>query len=166
MRTVVGLFETKREAEDAIQKLQSAGFRNEALGVAMRDAKESGAVAESTGAGDLSEEGAAAGAVSGAGVGALVGLALLGSTIVIPGLGPLLIAGPVAAALTGAGIGAASGGLLGGLIGVGIPEADAEHYAAGLEGGGVLVSVEAGGDHVDLARRILDEAGARRTHVA
>ena len=89
-----------------------------------------------TGTDDLSAEGATAGAVSGAGVGALIGLALVGSTLVIPGVGPVLIggslatgavtsAGTAAAALTGAGIGGVSGGLIGGLVGAGIPEDEA-----------------------------------------
>ena len=51
------------------------------------------------------------------------------------------------------------------MIGLGIPESDAAHYATGIEEGGVIVSVEAGGSHVDLARRILDEEGSRRTQV-
>jgi hypothetical protein len=165
MPTVVGLFETKTHAEKAIQKLQAAGFRKEALGVAMKHAGKLEPVAETADAGDLSDEGAIVGALTGAELGVLLGLALVASPIVLPGLGTLLIAGPVAAALTGAGLGAASGGLLGGLIGLGIPESDAADYAAGIEEGGIIVSVEAGDSHAELARRILDEEGARRTHV-
>lgn len=161
MRTVVGMFETRTDAEDAIRRLQAAGFANEAIGVAMRDVKEAGAVAEATGTEDLSEEGATAGAVSGAGVGALVGLALVGSTFVLPGVGTFLIGGPLAAALTGAGIGAASGGLVGGLIGAGIPEEEATGYAERLESGHILVSVQAPDTQAATARKILVEEGAR-----
>src|SRR5437764_731541 len=77
---------------------------------------------DTTGAGDMSGEGAAVGAVSGAAVGTLVGLALVGSSLVLPGVGTFLVGGPLAAALTGAGIGAASGGVIGALVGTGIPE--------------------------------------------
>ncbi len=104
MRTVVGMFETREAAEDAINRLLAAGFTREAIGVAMRDPREASEIAESTGTEDLSAEGATAGAVSGAGVGALVGLALVGSTVLVPGVGPVLIGGPLAAALTGAGV--------------------------------------------------------------
>ena len=135
MQTVAGLFETRAAAEDAIRRLQAAGFSADRIGVAMKDTREAGEIAEATGAGDLSEEGATIGAVSGASVGALVGLALVGSTLVLPGLGTFLIGGPLVAALTGAGIGAASGGLVGGLIGAGIPETDAQDYASRLERG-------------------------------
>ena len=45
MKTVVGMFETRSEAEDAIHRLQAAGFSRDAIGVAMRDSRgrESGA---------------------------------------------------------------------------------------------------------------------------
>jgi hypothetical protein len=129
-------------------------------------------MSEATGAEDLSAEGATAGAISGAGVGALVGLALVGSTILIPGVGPILVggslatgaittAGTTAAALTGAGIGAASGGLIGGLIGAGIPEHEAHEYASRLGKGHVLVSVRTTDDQAARARLILTEEGAR-----
>lgn len=161
MRTVVGMFETRDAAEDAIQRLLSAGFNRDQIGVAMRDQGEAREMAERTGADDLSAEGATAGAVSGAGVGALIGLALVGSTIALPGIGPVLIGGPLAAGLTGAGIGAASGGLIGGLIGAGIPEEEAREYSERIERGHILVSVQCDEDRVPRAREILVEEGAR-----
>jgi len=161
MQTVVGLFETREDAEDAIRRLQASGFANESIGVAMRDARQSEEVAATTGAEDLSEEGATAGAVSGAGVGALIGLALVGSSFVLPGVGTFLIGGPLAAGLTGAGIGAASGGLIGGLIGAGIPEEDATDYASRLERGHILVSVQTDDAQAPRAREILRSEGAR-----
>ena len=118
------------------------------------------ALAEATGASDMTEEGATVGAVAGAGVGALVGLALVGSTLVLPGLGPVLVGGALAAGLTGAGIGAASGGLLGGMIGAGIPEAEAQDYASRLERGHILVSAQVPKAEVHRVRDILHESGA------
>jgi hypothetical protein len=161
VETVAALFDTRSGAEDAIRRLQAAGYSPDRIGVALKDTREAGAIAEETGVGDLTEEGATVGAVSGAGVGALVGLALVGSTVVLPGLGTFLIGGPLAAALTGAGIGAASGGLVGGLIGAGIPETDAEAYASRLEQGHVLVSIQVPDAEAHRARAILTEEGAR-----
>jgi hypothetical protein len=161
MRTVVGMFETRDAAEDAINRLQAAGFTRDQIGVAMRDHRESADVAERTGADDLSGEGATAGAVSGAGVGALIGLALAGSSVVLPGIGPVLIGGPLVAGLTGAGVGAVSGGLIGGLIGAGIPEHEAKEYASRIESGHILVSVQCDEALVPRARQILVEEGAR-----
>ncbi len=163
MQTVVGLFETQNAAREAIRRLQDAGISADHLGVAMKDTVAGEGLATATGVGDLSEEGATAGAVSGAGVGALVGLALVGSSFLLPGIGTFLIGGPIAAALTGAAAGAASGGLVGGLVGAGIPEHEAEHYATGLEHGHIIVSVQATDAQAATARRVLDEEGSSRT---
>ncbi|MBX6316035.1 MAG: hypothetical protein IRY99_24450, partial [Isosphaeraceae bacterium] len=75
MRTVVGMFATRAAAEEAIRRLEAAGFSRDVIGVAMRDTRESKDVAETTSTGDLAAEGAAAGALSGAAIGALIGFA-------------------------------------------------------------------------------------------
>ena len=164
MKTVVGMFDTRAAAESAISRLHKNGVGREEISVGMKDTREAADLTESTGAHDLSGEGATAGLVSGAGVGALVGLAIAGSTIILPGIGPLLIAGPLAAALTGAGIGAASGGLIGGLIGSGIPEDDAAEFHTGLERGHVLVAAHVDDADVADARKIMDEEGSVRSY--
>jgi len=164
MRTVVGLFDVRDKAESAINRLMSEGVDRDSISIAMKDAREASRLSEATGTNDLSGEGATAGAVSGAGVGALVGIALLGSTVLLPGLGTFLIGGPIAAALTGAGIGAASGGLIGGLVGAGIPEDEATHYATGIDKGGIFVSASVADDLVPEVRRIFDEEGSSRTY--
>ncbi len=164
MRTVVGLFDTRDSAESAINRLLADGLERDSISVAMKDVREASALSEATGTHDLSAEGASAGAVSGAGVGALVGIALIGSTVLLPGLGTFLIGGPIAAALTGAGIGAASGGLIGGLIGAGVPEEEAKHYSAGIESGGIFVSAHVPDEHVANVRRVFDESGSQRTY--
>lgn len=166
MKTVVGMFERQDEARRAIEALQDAGFDSDQIGVAMRDERTSAEMARSTGAGDLTEEGATAGAVSGAGVGALIGIALVGSNVVLPGVGTFLIGGPLAAALTGAGIGAASGGLIGALVGHGIPEDEAREYTSRLESGHILVSVQASDARADVARNILIDSGSIQAHAA
>src|SRR3954447_621183 len=142
MQNVVGIFETRTEAERAIQRMKEMGIAPEAISIAMRDAGEASALVDTTGAHDMAGEGATAGAVSGAAVGTLVGLALVGSTFILPGIGTFLVGGPLAAALTGAGVGAASGGILGALVGAGIPEHEATHFASGMEQGNTLVSAD------------------------
>jgi hypothetical protein len=164
MATVVGMFDTRGEAESAIEHLQARGINRDAISVAAKDHKESAEFAASTGSHDLSGEGATAGLVSGAGVGVLVGLAIAGSTVILPGIGTFVIGGPLAAALTGAGIGAASGGLIGGLIGAGIPESEAEHFSAGMERGLVLVAAHVPEEQSAEARKVLDEEGSLRTY--
>jgi hypothetical protein len=121
-------------------------------------------LAEATGTHDMTGEGTAVGAVSGAAVGTLVGLLVAGSTVVLPGVGTFLIAGPLFSALTGAGVGAASGGLLGALIGSGVPERDAAHFLAGVESGQVVVAAHVDDARAADVRRVFDEEGSRRTH--
>jgi hypothetical protein len=55
--------------------------------------------------------------------------------------------------------GAAAGGLIGALAGMGVPDEDAKHFERGFQEGGVLVTVEAGGD-ADRARQVLIQSGA------
>lgn len=152
-RTVVGLFARRRDAEAAIRDLKAAGFRDGQVGVALQDKEEQGDLLESTGATEA--EGAAAGAVSGGLVGGLIGL--LGS-LLIPGVGPIVVGGVLASTLTGAGIGAATGGVIGALMGLGVPETDARHFDQGLRLGSTLVTVDAG-SRTPEALVILDRHG-------
>ncbi len=155
--TVVGLFDDQPTAEQAIQRLKSAGFTEQQIGVAVRDREQQQALTESTGT--QTAEGATTGAVSGGVVGGVVGLLAGVGALAIPGIGPIIAGGALASTLAGAGIGAAAGGLLGALVGMGIPEEDARHFERGFQEGGVLVTVQAGG-RVEEAREALSESGA------
>jgi hypothetical protein len=98
---------------------------------------------EETELGTKAVEGAEIGGAVGGTIGAIVaGLAALGTALALPGIG-LFMAGPIVAALVGAGAGVATGGLVGALVGWGIPEERVKHYAAGLHDGGILVAVHA-----------------------
>jgi uncharacterized protein (TIGR02271 family) len=154
-RTVVGLFHDRSDAERAINELKDAGFTREQIGIAIKDRGEQRDLAETT---DTSQagKGAAAGAVSGGLVGGVIGL--LGS-LLIPGLGPIVVGGVLESVLVGAGAGAATGGIIGGLVGMGVSEEDAKHFDTGFREGGTLVTVEAG-TRVDEAERILSMANA------
>jgi uncharacterized membrane protein len=100
---------------------------------------------------------AATGAGIGAALGGSLGLVAALSAIAIPGLGPLLIAGP----LVGAFAGATAGGAVGVLVGVGIPEDEAKLYEERLKKGGLLVSVHTQTrEEVDRARAIFQQTGA------
>lgn len=150
-RTVVGLFQDRSDAESAIRDLKEAGFTEQQIGVAMQDRDEQQQLMQDTGS--TAAEGAAKGAVSGGVVGGLIGL--LGS-LLIPGVGPIVVGGVLASTLTGAGIGAATGGIIGALMGIGVPEADAQHFDQGIRSGGILVTVDAG-QRVSEALAILEQ---------
>jgi heat induced stress protein YflT len=152
-RTVVGLFARRRDADAAIRDLKVAGFRDDQVGVALQDKEEQGDLLEPTRAKEA--EGAAAGAVSGGLLGGLIGL--LGS-LLVPGVGPIVVGGVLASTLAGAGIGAATGGIIGALMGLGVPEPDAHHFDQGLRLGSTLVTVDAG-PRTSEALVILDRHG-------
>ena len=103
----------------------------------------------------------ATGATSGAIVGGALGwLAGIGA-LAIPGVGPLIAAGPIIAALTGVGVGGAVGGITGGLVGLGIPEYEAKRYEGRIKTGNILLSVHADdSEWTNKAERILKNTGA------
>lgn len=155
--TIVGLFDTFPAAQSAVQDLVSTGIPREEISLTSNNA---------TGEHALEGHGnhAGSGAATGAGIGAVVGgiggvLAGIGM-LAIPGIGPILAAGPIAAALAGAGIGAVAGGLLGALVGMGIPEEDAHAYAEGVRRGGTLVTVAADDAQAGPVSDILNRHGA------
>jgi hypothetical protein len=156
--TILATFDTVEHANSAISELISAGFKREDIGLALQDPDNT--YATYVGDSDVSGgEGAGFGAIMGGLLGAVVGL----GAITIPGIGPIIAAGPLAAALgalTGAGIGAASGAVTGGLtaslVDMGVTEEDANYYAESVRQGSALVSVTAHDVDVDRATRILN----------
>jgi uncharacterized membrane protein len=77
-------------------------------------------------------------------------------TLAIPGLGPLIAAGPIVAALGGTAAGATAGGLVGALVGLGIPESEAKVYEERLKEGGYLVAVQVENNEVaDISGEIM-----------
>jgi len=155
--TVVGVFETRSQADRAVDELRRVGFRNDQISFVARDAKGSvktqGAPKEET----YAEEGAVAGAIAGAGIGGLVGLGILAGTI--PVIGPAIAAGTLGTILLNAAGGAAIAGVAGALIGLGIPEEEAKYYESELKTGRYIVTVHADGRH-DEAWTILQRHGA------
>jgi uncharacterized protein (TIGR02271 family) len=165
-KTVVGLMETTEEARDVISRLIESGFDREDIGMmARREGGETEGTGTYTGTETRSRkeadtggtlEGAGTGAAIGGGAGLLLGLAALA----IPGIGPIVAAGPLATALAGLGIGAAAGGVIGALANIGVSEEDAEYYAEGVRRGGVLVTVRAADEDAERAAQIMREGGA------
>src|SRR5258705_11040171 len=107
-------------------------------------------------------EGAAAGAGTGVVLGGALGwLAGIGA-LAIPGVGPLIAAGPIMAALSGAAVGGAVGGITGALVGMGIPEYEAKRYEGKIKGGNILISVHSDNrDETKKAKEIFEQAGAK-----
>jgi len=159
-KTIVGMFDNLTDAHGAVRELVTMGWSRDDISLVAGDTKGE----YTTQTGTLSDEmsATAAGASTGAILGGLGGLLVGLGTLAIPGVGPLIAAGPLATTLLGAGVGAAAGGLLGALIDVGIPEEQANYYAEGVRRGGILVSVKAEEDGmmVDRAVNILERHNA------
>jgi Protein of unknown function (DUF3341) len=156
---VFGIYSTTTEVEGAIDALQAAGFRSTDISVL---------VPENVANKDLTHEkrtkapeGAAAGGVSGAVLGGALGWLAGMGIIAIPGVGPLIAAGPILSALAGVGIGGTVAGITGALIGTGIPEYEAKRYEGRVKRGGILMSVHAeNAEWASKARSILRDTGA------
>jgi len=153
--TVIGLYNRLEDAQSAVSELVSAGFPREDISMVAADTE--GKFKTYVGGSDA--EGAdeiATGAGIGAAVGGIGGLLIGIGALAIPGIGPVLAAGPLASALIGAGVGAATGGLIGALVDAGVPEEEANVYAEGVRRGGTLIKVTTSEDRVDEANRIID----------
>ena len=156
-KTIVGLFDSREAARDAVNELLRVGFRHEDVSVLARGTAgaegEVGKVAYVEEDGHEQVEDMAKGAGTGAAIGGAAGLLLGLSALAIPGIGPILAAGPLAAVIAGAGLGGTAGGLLSGLTRLGLGDEDAHTYAEGLKRGGSIVSVEARGRRGGARRR-------------
>jgi hypothetical protein len=103
-------------------------------------------------------------AIVGAGLGSVAGLLAGIAALAVPGIGPVLAAGPLAAALGGMLAGGAVGGIIGALATEGIPEEYARQYAASIEQGHTLVSVRTDAVGRDAVERVLVAHGGREVH--
>ena len=154
-RTILATYSNHAGADKAIEALHAIGIQQSDISVLALDSTTKGELKGSE-VGKASDD-AATGAWQGAKLGLVGGLLVGVAAMTIPGLGALLAVGPLAAsmgltgvagtAVTGAGIGTAIGGigaLVGSLVGMGVPEADAKLVDEDIKGGGVLLSVKEG----------------------
>lgn len=153
-RTVTAMYDSFTAAQRAVQDLVDAGFNRDDISLIANDA--AGEYKSYTAEGDVKgNEGANFGAVTGA----LVGL----GAMLIPGIGPVVAAGPLVAALTGAGLGAAAGAITGGLtasmIDFGLDREYAGYYAEGVRRGGAMVAVRADEGRASQVESILNRHG-------
>jgi len=154
-----GIYASREMAEGAVDRLISAGFRNEDISVLLQDnvGTKDFAHEKHTKAPEGATTGVIAGGVIGGTIGALAGIGLLA----VPGLGPLFAAGPIIAALTGVGSGGVVGGIIGALVGMGIPEYEAKRYEGRVKEGGILLSVHCdNSEWVSKAKDVLKHTGA------
>jgi hypothetical protein len=150
---------TVEQAEHIVLALKQAGFTSDDISALLPDRRGTRDFAHEHHT--KAPEGATAGGVLGLGVGAGLGwLAGIGA-LAIPGVGPFIAAGPIMAALGGAAVGTATGGIIGALVGMGIPEFEAKRYDAKIREGSILISVHTESSHQrDVAREIFKSGNA------
>src|SRR5512132_3134224 len=153
-KTIVGSFDSFNEAQRVSRDLIDDGFLDSDVNVIASNIR--GDYKPDERAAGTSASGAATGGV----VGGAAGLAASLMGLAIPGIGPIIAAGPIVATLSGAGVGAVAGGLIGGLTDIGVSKSDAEYYAESVRRGGALVTVRADGSRAERAAEIMREHGA------
>ena len=162
---VFGIYPNVDRAEHAVDTLVNERFSNADISVLLPDSQGSKDFAHEkhTKAPEGTTTGVAAGGTIGGALGLLAGIGALA----IPGVGPLIAAGPIMGALAGLGVGGAVGGLVGALVGMGIPEYEAKRYEGRLKEGGVLLSVHCDtSEEIKRAKDILERTGAEDVSTA
>jgi len=155
-KTNVAVFESRSQADAAIQELKQRGFTDSQIGIVYRDAS---GETKTEGDGDSDTgKGALTGALAGVGIGGLVGLGVLAG--VIPVIGPAIAGGTLGIILSNAAGGAAVAGVVGALTGMGLSKTDAEDYQHELEAGKTLVTVTGEDQHFN-ADAVLQKHGGR-----
>ena len=152
---VVAVYATHTEAEAAIKELQHSGIDMRTLSIVGKDSHTDEHVVGYYNTGDRMKYWGKMGAFWGGFWGLLFGSAFFA----IPGLGPILVAGPLVAWIIGALEGAAVVGgvsaLGAGLIGIGIPKDSVVQYELAIKTDKFLLMVHGAAPEVEKARSII-----------
>jgi hypothetical protein len=152
---IIAAYPNRESVERALRRLQNDGFDMRDVSVINRAFETTEVPAVVVMTGDLAEVTAEVGAVAGF----LCGLAIGTAWVVVPGLGPVLIAGSLAAALAGgaeaAVVGAVIGGLGGALVEWGIPSKHVQRHETHVSEGRFLVLARTDPEGVEYTRAVL-----------
>jgi uncharacterized membrane protein len=163
--SVVAMFDQHTQAEEAVKELQKAGFDMKKLSIVGKGYHTEENVVGYYTTGDRMKHWGKYGAFWGAIWGMLFGSAFF----MIPGIGPLVIAGPLVAWITGALEGAAVvGGLSAigaGLYSIGIPKKSILQYETSLKAGKFMLVAHGTPDEVTRAKAVLANSGTSETQL-
>lgn len=164
-KSIFCLANSRERADRIVAHLKSAYFQPDTISALFADEESSRAFAhdEHTKISDGAMMGASAGGLISGALGWIAGVGVLA----IPGVGPFIAAGPITAMLSGPAPGATAGGLVGTLIGMGIPEREARCYESRLINGCILISVHADTyEEIEDAEDIFAGWGGEHIYVA
>ncbi|MBR3120368.1 general stress protein [Oceanobacillus profundus] len=135
---IVGIYDTEEQAVKAVEQLKSKGYSIDEISMMAKNTKKLKETAEEVD--PSTTDGAVAGAAAGGAIG-ITGFFIGLSALAIPGIGPVIAAGPIITTLGGAAAGAASGagGLKHALMELGVSNDEAEHYSNDVKDGKILV---------------------------
>lgn len=141
--TTVGVFTTRAQAQQAVNELKTLGYTDDQIGLVAKHETSGGTGGlQDDPTGTRWEEGTGIGAAAGAATGTGLGLAVAAG--LLTPVGPLIAGGALIALIASAGAGATVGTLVGGLVGLGVPEDDANYYEGEVHAGKYVVTVDAG----------------------
>ena len=135
---VIGAYETEQQAAEVVKELKEKGYTTEEISVIAKNLNERSEITQEIKPSTI--DGAIAGAATGGAIG-IAGMIAGLSTILIPGVGAVLAAGPILTTIGGAVVGASSGagGLKPALMEIGVSEDEAERFSKTVEEGKILV---------------------------
>jgi uncharacterized membrane protein len=146
--TLVAVFDSASGAEKAVSELRRQGFTQEEISIVSKK--------HSDDQGKRYEDDITDGALTGSTLGGIGGLLVGAGALAIPGIGPIVAAGPIAAALSGA----LAGGVAGGLIDWGIPAEASKRYETHVSAGSILAILKTQQSKANQASSLLTEYGA------
>jgi len=155
MSKIIGTFASRDSAESCIRELRNSGFDHNRISLVARESGKKDEGGQGFGATMAGDNTAFEGTATGGAIGGVAGLLAGLGALAIPGIGPIVAAGPIAAPL---------------------PELSAEgwsedwstwgsqergeFYEGKVREGRILAVVDAGGDKVNDAARIMRDYGA------
>ena len=151
-KTVLGVFDDVHQAERAADELHKRGFDKKEISIVARESAGGG-----RGRGGGREGVSITDVTPGGAIGGAAGLLAGVGALAIPGIGPIVAAGPIAAALSGV----VTGGIAGGLVDWGIPEESGRKYEEHVRSGKIVALVKADDDKADEASDIFRRNGAK-----
>ena len=163
--SVVAIFESHNQAEDAVRELQKSGFDMKKLSIVGKDCHTDEHVVGYYNTGDRMMYWGKMGAFWGGLWGMLFGSAFF----IVPGIGPLLVAGPlvmwIVGALEGAAVMGGISALGAALVSIGVPENSVLQYEANVKAGKFLLILHGTPEEVERAKDRLDNTQATETTV-
>lgn len=148
-QTIIGVFDSRSNAEKAVNSLRQQGFTTEEINIISKQQNHDDPSDQDD---DIMD-----GTLTGGTLGGIGGLLLGAGALVIPGIGPIIAAGPIAAAVSGA----IAGGITGGLIDWGIPADESHHYEQEVVQGSILAIIRTDAAKINSVAQILRQNGAK-----